>query len=112
MTSVIAQSRLSLRGDWPAGLRFIIGMLTGCVRQATWDGVGGPGTIAPFEAPGIRAIVVSQTEAVHDKIEKLLSELRAARDNRANRTNQIGSSLPMPSRVRRTHGLRRLGARL
>jgi hypothetical protein len=50
------------------------------IRSTSWGGNGGPGTIVPFESPGIKAIVVNQTQAAHAQIESFLSQLRAIRD--------------------------------
>ena len=71
-------------GEVVADFDSLIDMIKSTVKPVTWDDVGGPGSIAPCEA-GINAIVVSQTDEVHDGIENLLAELRAVRDRQANR---------------------------
>jgi serpin B len=60
----------------------LIDLITCCVRPMTWDAVGGPGSIAPFEAAGIRAVVVDQTEDVFLQLDELLEQLRSMRDPR------------------------------
>lgn len=53
--------------------------ITKAVDPSSWDMVGGSGSIAPFNAAGINALVVSQTRAVHGEIELLLTRLRRIR---------------------------------
>ena len=52
----------------------LIQLLTCTVNPDTWDDVGGPGSIAPFEN-GL-SVVVSQTQEVHEEIEDLLKQMR------------------------------------
>ena len=52
----------------------LIELITDVVAPNTWDGVGGPGSIQPFEAND--SVVISNTRDVHDQIETLLKELR------------------------------------
>jgi hypothetical protein len=54
----------------------LIDLITSTIKPTTWDNVGGPGSIVP--AHGVGALVVSQTQAVHEEIEALLANLRAA----------------------------------
>lgn len=56
--------------------------ITDCVRPSTFDANGGPGTIRRFDAGGIRALIVSQTQAVHEEIADLLAKLREVRHPR------------------------------
>ncbi len=63
--------------DW------LIEMITTGVQPLSWDAVGGPGSIAPFEAAGIEVLVVSQTREGHEEVEALLAKLRKARAKRA-----------------------------
>ena len=51
----------------------------GCVEPTSWDSVGGPGSIAPYDAPGIKVLVVSQTREAHEEVEALLEKLRKVR---------------------------------
>jgi len=46
------------------------------VYPESWDVVGGPGSIAPFDAAGIQVLVVSQTWKIHEEIESLLDKRR------------------------------------
>ena len=54
----------------------LIEMITSTVKPTSWDTVGGPGSIASFEAAGITALVVSQTQQNHEEIDRLLADLR------------------------------------
>ncbi|NLF09252.1 MAG: hypothetical protein GX594_14935 [Pirellulaceae bacterium] len=56
----------------------LIDLITSTVRPTTWDDVGGPGTIAPFETN--LSIVVSQTQEVHQELADLLEQLRRLQD--------------------------------
>ena len=44
------------------------------MKPTTWDDVGGPGSIAPFEN-GL-SLVISQTQEVHEGIEAVLAQMR------------------------------------
>ena len=57
----------------------LINTITSTVRPTCWDTVGGPGSIAGFEATGITVLVVSHTLAVHEEVARLLGELRKAK---------------------------------
>jgi hypothetical protein len=57
----------------------LIKMIQQTIEPTTWDEVGGQGSIQPFDAGGIRAIVVTQTDETHEKIANLLAQLRAAK---------------------------------
>ncbi len=54
--------------------RSLISLITGTVEPPSWDGVGGPGRIEPFEARS--SLVITQTQPVHEQIADLLDELR------------------------------------
>ena len=47
--------------------------------SSSWQSGGGEGTLQTFTGPGMTAFVVLQTESAHEKIEKLLDNLRALR---------------------------------
>ncbi len=49
------------------------------IMPTSWDAVGGPATITRHNGKGIQAIVVNHQWVVHDKIYKLLSDLRKTR---------------------------------
>jgi serpin B len=57
----------------------LIDAIRTCLRPVSWDSVGGPGSIVPFHAVGINAVVVSQPEDCYEEIEALLAQLRAIR---------------------------------
>ena len=57
----------------------LINLFTGCVRPQTWDSVGGPASITPFDSVGIKALVFSQTQDAHEEIANLLAHLGAMR---------------------------------
>jgi len=54
--------------------RSLIALITGTVEPLSWDGVGGPGRIEPFEARS--SLVITQTQPIHEQIADLLDELR------------------------------------
>lgn len=56
----------------------LIDLITSTVRPTTWDAVGGPGSIAPFETN--LSLVISQTQEVHEEIVDLLEQLRRLQD--------------------------------
>ena len=56
----------------------LIDLITSTIRPTSWDDVGGPGSIAPFETN--LSIVVSQTQEVHEEIVDLLEQLRRLQD--------------------------------
>ena len=55
----------------------LIELTTTTIAPDTWDDVGGPGSIDSFYSSKAFALVVSQTDPVHDQIEKLFADLRA-----------------------------------
>ena len=55
----------------------LIEAITWNVRRATWNEVGGPGSI--IYVPTAKGLVISQTREMHDEVLKLLRALRAAR---------------------------------
>ena len=66
----------SIQGAWkvegPAGQ--LIHVLTNGVDVQSWSEVGGPGTISEYRG----LFVVTQTARTHDKVERLLNQLREA----------------------------------
>ncbi len=56
----------------------LIELITTTIQPTTWDEVGGPGSIAPFETN--LSLVVSQTQDVHEEIVDLLEQLRRLQD--------------------------------
>lgn len=52
----------------------LIDLLTAVIEPTSWDTVGGPGSIQPFD----ETLVISQTWQVHRQIETLLADLRQA----------------------------------
>jgi len=67
-----------LGGGAQADFDSLIDLITSTVKPTTWDEVGGPGSIAPFETN--LSIVVSQTQDVHEEIVDLLEQLRRLQD--------------------------------
>ena len=55
----------------------LISLLTTTIAPETWEDVGGPGTVAPFEAN--RSLVIRQTREVHEEIVDWLAEIRRRR---------------------------------
>ena len=56
----------------------LIDLITVAVEPQTWDEVGGPGSISPFQ--NNLSLVISQTEDVHEQIVELLEQLRRNQD--------------------------------
>ncbi len=56
----------------------LISLITSTIQPETWDDVGGPGSIAPFETN--LSLVIRQTEEVHEEIADLLEQLRRMQD--------------------------------
>ncbi|MCA9228150.1 MAG: hypothetical protein KDA47_21155, partial [Planctomycetales bacterium] len=56
--------------------------LTTVVATDSWDSVGGPGAVAGWTRTP--ALIIGQTIEVHDRIERFLADLRAARQSPAN----------------------------
>ena len=54
----------------------LIELITSTVAPPTWDGVGGSGNIKEYQIEGLDALVITQTEQVHDQVERLLSDIR------------------------------------
>jgi general secretion pathway protein D len=67
-----------LGGGAQADFDSLIDLITSTIKPTTWDAVGGPGSIAPFETN--LSIVVSQTQDVHEEIVDLLEQLRRLQD--------------------------------
>ncbi len=65
-------------GGAQADFDSLIELITSTIQPTTWDEVGGPGSIAPFETN--LSIVVSQTQEVHEEIVDLLEQLRRLQD--------------------------------
>ncbi len=68
----------SLGGGAQPDFDSLIDLITSTIKPTSWDGVGGPGSIAPFETN--LSIVVSQTQDVHDELVDLLEQLRRLQD--------------------------------
>jgi len=69
------------------------------VDQRSWDTSGGPGTIAFYAGPDIRAMVVSQTVRAHQEIEAFLAKLRVMRDEELAQRDRESMSLTPPSAI-------------
>jgi general secretion pathway protein D len=67
-----------LGGGSQADFDSLIDLITKTIKPTTWDGVGGTGSIQPFETN--LSIVVSQTQEVHEQIVDLLGQLRRMQD--------------------------------
>jgi general secretion pathway protein D len=67
-----------LGGGTQADFDSLIDLITKTIKPTTWDGVGGSGSIQPFETN--LSIVVSQTQEVHEEIVDLLGQLRRMQD--------------------------------
>ncbi len=67
-----------LGGGSQADFDPLIDLITATIAPQTWDTVGGPGSIQPFETN--LTLVVSQTQEVHEQIADLLQQLRRLQD--------------------------------
>jgi general secretion pathway protein D len=67
-----------LGGGAQADFDSLIDLITSTIKPTTWDTVGAPGSIMPFETN--LSIVVSQTQEVHEEIVALLEQLRRLQD--------------------------------
>ncbi len=67
-----------LGGGTQADFDSLIELITTTVKPTSWDSVGGPGSIAPFETN--LSLVISQTQEVHEEIVDLLEQLRRMQD--------------------------------
>ncbi len=67
-----------LGGGAMADFESLIELITTTIAPTTWDEVGGPGSIAPFETN--LSLVISQTQEVHEEISDLLEQLRRMQD--------------------------------
>ncbi|NUQ62341.1 MAG: hypothetical protein HUU20_07625 [Pirellulales bacterium] len=67
-----------LGGGAMADFDSLIELITTTIAPTTWDEVGGPGSIAPFETN--LSLVISQTQEVHEEIADLLEQLRRMQD--------------------------------
>ncbi len=67
-----------LGGGSQADFDSLIELITSTVKPTSWDAVGGPGSIAPFQTN--LSLVISQTQEVHEEIVDLLEQLRRLQD--------------------------------
>jgi len=77
-SSVPAGGPGNLGGGSMADFDSLIDLITTTVQPTTWDAVGGPGTIYPFETN--LSLVISQTQEVHEEVVDLLEQLRRLQD--------------------------------
>jgi general secretion pathway protein D len=77
-TSAPAGGPGSLGGAAMADFDSLIDLITSTIQPTTWDEVGGPGSIAPFETN--LSLVISQTQEVHEEIVDLMEQLRRLQD--------------------------------
>ena len=68
----------NLGGGSMADFDSLIDLITTTIQPTSWDAVGGPGTISPFETN--LSLVVSQTQEIHEEISDLLDQLRRLQD--------------------------------
>ncbi len=82
------------QGEGLPAFEFLADAITGCIEPVSWSSVGGPGSIEPFDAPGIKVLVVSQTWKTHERIDTLLEKLRQLRGKPL--TEEEIARLPLP----------------
>lgn len=54
----------------------LVGAITSIIHPESWGEIGGEGSICAFGNAGMRVLVVSQTQRIHNDIEQLLADLR------------------------------------
>ena len=80
-------------GEDEADFDSLIDLITSTIKPTSWDEVGGPGSIMPFE--NRMSIVVSQTQDVHEEIEDMLGATPQ------NQTRAGRQGLPLRRRARK-----------
>ncbi len=65
-------------GGGQADFQTLIDLIQSTVQAPTWDTVGGPGAIRPFDST--LSLVISTTQEVHEEIADLLEQLRRLQD--------------------------------
>lgn len=83
----------------------LIDVIENCIRPQSWDSVGGPGSIAPFEGGGTKVLVVAQAQPVHEEIQDLFAKLRGLRRQGALTPEALRQLAPLQHGL----GLRRYG---
>ncbi|MBT6460202.1 MAG: hypothetical protein HOK57_10390, partial [Planctomycetaceae bacterium] len=73
-----AAPSLAGTGGGQADFQSLIELITQTVAPTTWNTVGGPGAVMPFQTN--LSLVVSQTQEVHEEIADLLDQLRRLQD--------------------------------
>ena len=73
-----ATPSLAGSGGGQADFQSLIELITQTVAPTTWNTVGGPGAVMPFQTN--LSLVVSQTQEVHEEIADLLDQLRRLQD--------------------------------
>src|SRR5690606_35232450 len=56
----------------------LIELITSTIAPESWDEVGGPGAVSPYQ--GNLSLVISQTQEIHEQIADLLEQLRRLQD--------------------------------
>jgi hypothetical protein len=84
--------------DEEADFDSLIDLIKSTVKPTTWDDVGGPGSIAPFEN-GL-SLVISQTQEVHEEVQAVLEQMR-----KATREPGVKGRLPFKHRPKSKDGV-------
>jgi len=74
----------------------LIRIITNGVQADSWNSVGGPGSIVAGQFADAKLLVVSQTEAVHQQITKLLADLRKVASESSNNPQLTGKHRARP----------------
>ena len=78
----------------------MIDVLTSTIEPETWEGVGGPGSIASFEVRGAAGLVIRHTAKVHQEVAQVLkdmSELAKKCGDDVYPTRERSASTPVPA---------------
>ncbi|HUT89986.1 MAG TPA: alpha-2-macroglobulin family protein [Thermoguttaceae bacterium] len=77
----------------------LIDTITSTVSPESWDEVGGPGSISPMQYGNTEAIILSQTQEVHEEVTALLERLRTLAA-----TEKGDGKLPLKERLPQSQG--------
>lgn len=83
----------------------LIEIVTATVQPESWRVAGGTaGEMKSFRGPGVLALVVSQTDAVHEQVESLLKTLRSAREPKVQELQRHAKAVEEQEAAKRTRG--------
>jgi hypothetical protein len=87
--SLVSGTKLHVAHD---DLENLLDVITSTIQPTTWEDVGGPGSVKEVDISD--ALVISQTDAVHEEIATLLDALRVVRDKQVAAAQAIVGTWP------------------